>query len=127
MTYTQVGISEFLGLTPPFDCLNPTTREQLASKLQPLRYRMGQAIVVRESMPAHIAILYLGQARLLAYPLSQTVPETLQLLKPGAILGWVSLLRGIACETALASSESTCLTLPAADFLELLAVAACAP
>lgn len=120
MTYTHIGISEFLAITPPFDSLNPITREQLAQKLQPLRYGMGQAIVVRENIPAHIAILYQGQARLLAYPPGASVPETLQLLKPGAILGWVSLLRGVACETALASSESTCLTLSCADFLELL-------
>ncbi len=120
MTYTTTGISEFLASTPPFDSLSPATREQLSAKLQPLRYRMGQAIVVRESMPAHIAILYLGQARLLAYPPNESVPETLQLLKPGAVIGWASLVRGVACETAIASSESTCLTLQAADFWKLL-------
>ncbi len=120
MTYTTIPISEFLKNTPPFDCLSPESRQRLSEKLQPLRYRMGQAIVVREIIPAHIAILYEGQARLLGYAPGAIAPVTLQLLPPGQVLGWVSLLRGVACETALASTETICLTLEAADFLELL-------
>jgi ATP-binding cassette subfamily B protein len=120
MTYTTVSISEFLASTSPFSSLSPAAREYLSSKLQPLRYRMGQAIVVRENMPAEIAILYEGQARLLGYPPKAIAPVTLQLIKPGAVLGWVSLLRGVACETAIASTETICLTLKTADFLALL-------
>lgn len=120
MTYTTVGISEFLASTSPFAQLSPSLREQLAAKLQPLRYRMGQAIVVRETMPAYVAILYEGQARLLGFAPQTKAPVTLQLLKPGAVLGWVSLVRGVACETAIASVETTCLTLKATDFLALL-------
>lgn len=120
MTYTTVGISEFLASTPPFAQISPAAREHLSSKLQPLRYRMGQAIMVREIIPAEIAILYEGQARLLGYAPKAVAPDTLQLLKPGAVLGWASLVRGVACETAIASSEAICLNLPSADFLELL-------
>ncbi|MGL5923922.1 type I secretion system permease/ATPase, partial [Chroococcidiopsis sp.] len=43
-----------------------------------------------------------------------------QIIRPGEVLGWVSLLRQVACETAIASTEATCLTLSAADFLALL-------
>ena len=93
---------------------------QIAAKVQLLRYRMGQAIVLRETMPAQIAILYEGQARLLGYSPSSPLPETLQLLRTGAILGWVGLLRGVACETAIASTESVCLTLAAREFRHLL-------
>ncbi len=71
-------------------------------------------------MPAEVAILYEGQARLLGYAPQSSVPVTLQLLKPGAIIGSTSLIRGVACETAIASTEATCLTFPAADFLALL-------
>ena len=120
MTYTTVGISEFLASRSPFAQLSLTAREQLSSKLQPLRYRMGQAIAVRETMPAEIAILYEGQARLLGHAPKAIAPATLQLLKPGEIVGWVSLVRGVACETAIASTEAICLTLKAADFLALL-------
>jgi ATP-binding cassette subfamily B protein len=120
MTYTTSGISAFLERTPPFDSLSPVAREQLSAKLQPLRYRMGQAIVVRESLSDRVFILYEGQARLLGYMRGTQVPEPLQIVRPGEVLGWVSLLRQVACETAIASTEATCLTLPSNDFLALL-------
>ena len=120
MTYTAVGVQEFLATTEPFNSLPSQVREQLSQTLQPLRYRMGQAIVVRETMPSEITILYSGQARLLGYPQGASAPTTLALLQPGSILGWISVLRGVACETAIASSETICLTLPIADFWELL-------
>lgn len=121
MTYTTVGIKEFIATTPPFDLLSAASREHLLRLLQPLRYRMGQAMQVRENMPAHVALLYEGQARLLGYAPQAPAPVTLQLFKPGAVLGITSFLRGKACETVLASSEATCLTLPTADFIALLA------
>ncbi|MEX0271455.1 peptidase domain-containing ABC transporter [Leptolyngbyaceae cyanobacterium UHCC 1019] len=120
MTSTTTPIYDFLATTPPFDRLSENALELLASKLQLLRYRMGQAIVMRETMPAQVAILYQGQARLLAYSPHSQLPDTLQLLRPGAILGWAGLLRGIPCETGIASVESVCLTLPAQDFRLLL-------
>lgn len=120
MTYTAIPISEFLAGTAPFNLLSTESIERLAKKLQPLRYRMGQAIVVRETMPAQVAILYEGQARLLGYQPGSIAPVTLELLKPGQVLGWVSLLRGVACETVIATTETICLTLPAADFNLLL-------
>ncbi len=120
MTATQTPIYNFLTATPPFDRLSSETLEQLASKVQLLRYRMGQPIVLRETMPAQIAILYEGQARLLGYSPHSALPETLELLRPGAILGWAGLLRGVPCETGIASVESVCLTLSAKDFRTLL-------
>lgn len=120
MTYTTLPIQEFLKCTSPFDQLSADAIKRLSQKCQPLRYRMGQAILVRETMPSHIAILYSGQARLLGYAPEAKAPETLQLLKLGEILGWASLVRSVPCETAIASIETVCLTLPATDFLALL-------
>ncbi|MCC5640293.1 peptidase domain-containing ABC transporter [Nostoc sp. CHAB 5844] len=120
MTSSTVAISKFLIKVPPFDQLDITTVEEMAAKLEPLRYRMGQAIIVRETLPARVAILYQGQARLLGYAPGANAPDTLQLLKPGSILGWASLLRGVACETAIASCETLCLTMGASEFLILL-------
>lgn len=120
MTSTTTPIYDFLTATPPFDRLSLETLEQLSIKVQLLRYRMGQAIAVRETLPAQITILYQGQARLLGYASQTALPETLQLLRPGAILGWAGLLRGVPCETAIASMESLCLTLPAKEFRTLL-------
>ncbi len=120
MTYTTVGVQEFLATTEPFNSLPSHLREPLVGLLQPLRYRMGQAIVMRETMPSIITILYSGQARLLGYPQGVSAPTTLALLPPGSVLGAISVLRGVACESAIASSETICLTLPIPDFLKLL-------
>ncbi len=120
MTYTKSTIQGFLESIPPFNQLPQSTLKRLSSQLKLLRYRMGQAVLVRDKMPANIAIIYEGQARLLAYDPRTEKPQTLQLLQPGAVLGWVGLVRGVPCETAIASVETICLTMPALDFLAVL-------
>lgn len=120
MTNTTVALEEFLANTSPFDRLSTKSRERLIVNSQLLRYRLGQTITVREAMPANISILYSGQARLLAYTPGNIAPETLKLLSSGDIIGWISLLREVPCETVLAASEVICLTFKAKDFLTLL-------
>jgi HlyB family type I secretion system ABC transporter len=120
MTSSTTTIIDFLAQHHPFNQLDVRTVERIASKLQPLRYRMGQAIFVREMMPDKIVIIYSGGARLIGYAPGAKVPETLQSLKSGALLGAASLVRGVASETAISSGETLCLTLSAADFRELL-------
>ncbi|MGK7889819.1 MAG: type I secretion system permease/ATPase [Leptolyngbyaceae cyanobacterium] len=120
MTYTRTTIQDFLASVPPFDQLPPAALQDLAQKVQLLRYRMGQAICIRDKMPDQVAIVYEGQARLLGYDPRTDKPITLQLLQPGAVLGWVGLVRGVACETAIASTETICLALPALEFLTLI-------
>ncbi|MEQ9671358.1 peptidase domain-containing ABC transporter [Coleofasciculus sp. G2-EDA-02] len=121
MTYTKTTIQDFLADIFPFNQLEASTLTKLSEKSQLLRYRMGQPILVREKMPSQISIIYEGKARLLSYEQTTQKPVTLDLLKPGAILGWVSLMRGIPCETAIASTESVCLTIPTGQFLSLMA------
>jgi len=121
MTYTKTTIQDFLADIVPFNQLDASTLTKLAGKSQLLRYRMGQPILVRDKMPSQISILYEGKARLLSYEQTTQKPVTLDLLKPGAILGWISMIRGIPCETAIASTESVCLTIPTGQFLSLMA------
>ncbi|MBD2105126.1 peptidase domain-containing ABC transporter [Leptolyngbya sp. FACHB-261] len=120
MTYTPTTVQEFLAELPTFGQLPSAVLNRLSERFQLLRYRMGQAILVREKMPTQVSILYQGQARLLGYDPRLQAPSTLKLLGPGEVLGWVGLVRGVPCETAIASTETVCLTLPAADFLALL-------
>ncbi|MBZ8180796.1 peptidase domain-containing ABC transporter [Oscillatoria salina] len=120
MTYTKTSIKEFLAGVEPFNLLNPNDLTKLSEKLQPLRYRMGQTILLRERMPSQIALVYEGQVRLLGYDPRTQMPVTLKLMEPGEIIGWVSLLRGVPCETAIASNESICLSLNTNDFLRLI-------
>ncbi|RCJ29609.1 peptidase C39 [Nostoc minutum NIES-26] len=120
MTQSTATIREFIASICPFDRLDTTTIDRIAAKLEPQRYRMGQAIIVQKTLPTKVIILYQGQARLLAHAPSASTPETLQLLKPRDILGWTSLVRGVHCETAIASCETLCLAMKAADFMALL-------
>lgn len=120
MTYTAPAIQEFLSHLSPFDQLLPVALERLSGQVRFLRYRMGQAILVREKMPTQVAIVYQGQARLIGYDPRTQTPVTLKLLDTGEVLGWAGVVRGVPCETVIASTETICLTLPAADFLALL-------
>ncbi|PSB32204.1 ABC transporter transmembrane domain-containing protein [Stenomitos frigidus] len=121
MTYTTNTTEAFLATIAPFNQLSSIALARLAKTTQLLRYRMGQPIVLREKLPAQIAILYEGQARLLGYEPGKQLPVTLQRLEAGAVIGWVGLVRGAACETAIASTEAICLTLAAVEFLTLMA------
>lgn len=113
-------IRDFLAQTPPFDQLSTEVIETITAKCQLMRYRVGQSILVREKMPAQVAIIYQGQARLLGYDQRSRTPVSLELLGTGRILGANSIVRGISCETAIASTEVICITIPSQNFLDLL-------
>ncbi len=120
MTFTQLSPATFLASVSPFDRLPAAAREELAARLQPLRYRVGQPILVRDKLPAQLHIVYDGTVRLLGYDPAQPIPLTLQRLTPGAILGAAGLIRRVPCEAAIAATELICLALNAQDFLECL-------
>jgi ATP-binding cassette, subfamily B, bacterial HlyB/CyaB len=123
MTYIKNStFQEFLGNIEGFDQLPNEVISQLAQQFQPLRYRIGQKIVGKEKIPDKIVILYEGKARLLAYDPRTQMPTTLKLVEPGTVLGEISLLREVGCETAIASNEVICLTISQTDYLRLLAI-----
>ncbi|NEQ29938.1 MAG: type I secretion system permease/ATPase [Leptolyngbya sp. SIO4C5] len=120
MTYTQSSILEVLKGIQRFRQLPETELTRLSGVAQPLRYRMGQPILRRETLPHQIAVLLEGQARLLGYDPRTQEPVTLKRLGKGELIGIAGLVRGIPCETVIASTEVTCLTLPAQTFLRSL-------
>ncbi|WP_434684988.1 peptidase domain-containing ABC transporter [Pseudanabaena minima] len=113
------AIQDLIERIPLFQNLDHSIVKEISDRLQPLRYRMGQLILRRETMPAQVLFLWEGQARLLAQIPKATSPRTLETLKTGAVIGWASLIRDVPCETAIASVESTFLSLEATDFLQL--------
>lgn len=116
-TITIAQIPDFLAQTKPFSSLNQNQINTLSAKCQLLRYRPGQAVFEREKMPTQIVMIYEGKARQLAYDQRKQSLVSLRLIGPGEILGWVSLIRGIASDTIIASTEIIAITLPAAEFL----------
>ena len=113
------AIQDLIERIPLFQNLELLIVKEISDRLQPLRYRMGQLILRRETMPAQVLFLWEGQARLLTQIPKATSPRTLETLKTGAVIGWASLIRDVPCETAIASVESTFLSLEATDFLQL--------
>jgi len=58
-------VQDFLTNIPELQTIDRLTLKELSERLQPLRYRMGQVILRRETMPAQVLFLMEGQARLL--------------------------------------------------------------
>jgi len=120
MTYIKNTFPEFLTTIEGFDRLPDAAIASVSQQLQAWRYRLGQKIIGKESLPQQITIIYEGQVRLLGYEPQTQIPTTLKLLQPGEIIGEIGLLREIPCETAIASTEVVCLTLSAAVYFQLL-------
>ena len=119
-TLTQSDIQIFLEHIAPFDRLSPDELQFWIAKMKPLRFRMGQKILINTQLPERVLVIFSGKVRLVGIEPNTNKPRSLQILESGAILGWISLLRDIPCETALASEETICFVLPAADFHDLL-------
>jgi ATP-binding cassette, subfamily B, bacterial HlyB/CyaB len=113
-------IQDFLAQTPPFDRLSETALTDLVAKCQLLGYRTGQPLFEREKMPTQVAIIYQGQARLLGFDQRSQRHVSLRLVQSQEILGWAGLVRGVPCETAIASTEIIAIVLSAEDFLSVL-------
>jgi ATP-binding cassette, subfamily B, bacterial HlyB/CyaB len=118
-SYSQ--LQQFLAQVSPFEQLSEQTLQQLAAKCQLLQYHMGQAILVKDVMPTQVLVIYQGQARILGFSQGTMVPISLATVGPGKVLGWAGLVRGIPCETAIASGETVVVTIPLDVFQELIA------
>jgi ATP-binding cassette, subfamily B, bacterial HlyB/CyaB len=115
-TLTPTDIQVFLKHIAPFDRLSPTDLQFWVGKMKPLRFRMGQKILINSQLPNHLLVIYSGKVRLIGIEPNTSKPVSLEVLEPGTLLGAISLIRNIPCETALASEETVCFVLPAADF-----------
>ena len=119
-TNTIKVVEQFLSLVPQFNRLSPEAISSIAPQLKPLRFGVGKVMIMREKMQGQVAIISEGEVRLLGYDPRTKMPTTLDKLKPGQIIGWVNLARGLPCETAMASTEVVCLALDNDYFLSLL-------
>src|SRR3712207_5659644 len=120
MTYSIDITQDILATIEPFQSLSPKVLEQLSHSTQMVRYRVGQPVVKQDQLPAQVVLLYEGEVRLLGYEPDRQLPVTLQRLQPGSLMGWISLVRGVPCEMAIAATEAIGLTIPAVKFLALL-------
>ena len=120
MTQTSLSIQQTFQTLAPFNRLPAAALQQLLQTAQPLRYRVGQPLLRREVLTQQVVVILEGQARLLGYDPRTQQPVTLGRFDRGEMLGVISLIRGVPCETVIASSEVLALTLPSYTFLSLL-------
>ncbi len=120
MVYTTGSVAEFISSVEPFNSLSSKEIEVVSSHFKPLKYEMGQIMLVKDNIPPYVAIIYEGQARCITYDPRNSLPVSLQLLSYGSIIGWEGLMRGFPSETAIASTEVVALTIDRDKFLELL-------
>lgn len=71
-------IQTFLAQTEPFNQLSQTRLQNLSAECQLLRYRIGQPIIQKEVPATQVAIVYMGQVRVLAYDQRVQTPVSLQ-------------------------------------------------
>ena len=119
MTASSQSSRTSLADIAPFNQLPASALTGITQGSQLLRYRIGQPIARPEALPQLILILE-GQARLLGEDPRTEKPITLKLLEKGALIGLVGMLRGAACETAIASTEVVALKLSSVDFQKAL-------
>ena len=120
MSVATDSFAKFIVKLEGFDKLPSEVVTNLLENIHPTRYRVGQRILGKEKVPSRVVIIYEGRVRLLSYDPRTQVPTTLKFLESGDVLGEIGILRELGCEIAIASSEVTCLTFDAGQYLHLL-------
>jgi HlyB family type I secretion system ABC transporter len=119
MTYTITTPEAFLSQIEPFDRLSSKSRARLAAVSQYYRYHVGQPIALNDRLSAQVNIIAEGTVRLLGAA-DEAAPVTLERLGSGSIIGAIGVIRGVPCESAIASTEVTCLAIPTEFFMQVV-------
>jgi subfamily B ATP-binding cassette protein HlyB/CyaB len=98
---------------PQEDLLNA-----LKGKLVEVSFQTGEELSAQESLPPSLYLITEGSARALGS--SDETPISLELMKPGSLVGWFSLATGIPCEWVRAATPIKALRIPADAFRKLL-------
>ena len=84
--------------------------ERLARSGKLVRLEMGRELLHKGRLANGFFILLKGRLRVLG--LAGASPETLELIRPGGIVGWLSMRLDSPLETVAAAEESICLWIP---------------
>lgn len=118
---TSTTAPQLLRTFEPFDRLPEAIGGLIDPLLEPCRFRLGQAVLLPDVLPAGVLLIRSGQLRSLAPAPRGSGLRTIERLGPGAVAGWVGLLRQQPCEQLRATTDVEALLLPATPFAELLA------
>ena len=112
-------LSELLtGAIPLKDLPQEDLLNALKGKLAEISFQTGEELSAQESLPPSLYLITEGSARALGS--SDETPISLELIKPGSLVGWFSLATGVPCEWVRAASPVKALRIPAGVFEKLL-------
>jgi ATP-binding cassette, subfamily B, bacterial HlyB/CyaB len=103
---------------PAFQDITPARLEQLAARLTPRTFAIGQTVCAAGIVPGEVLLILQGEARLLVP--EQGRPTTLAKLGPGDWVGLASFLRVKGCEEVSAASDLQVVALADGDLLQLI-------
>lgn len=66
MTATAFSTTDFITDLQPLNTLPDNVIKELIQELQPVRYQLGETIILRDRIPTHVVIICRGQVRLLS-------------------------------------------------------------
>jgi ATP-binding cassette, subfamily B, bacterial HlyB/CyaB len=118
---TAFSIAEFVRDIQPFNTLPKEVIKELVGQLQPLRYSLGETILLRDRIPSHVVIICRGQVRLLGYDPRRKTEVTLAKLESKSLVGAASIVRQVYSETAIASTDVDAFAISTEIFKSLIA------
>ena len=98
-------ILKLLNYFQPFKQLEENEKLFLSQNSELVRGKIGQTLLRAEETANFVYLLVEGRIRIVGKDLRTGDIETIELCAPGQSIGWVGVLRGRSCETALCSSS----------------------
>lgn len=108
------AIAGILGEKAPFSELAQEELRSLIAAGRLVKVEMGRQLLAHGRLEKGFFILIKGRLRVLGN--SGPVPRTLEILEPGDIAGWSSLLAGAGIESVAAAENSVCNWVPVENF-----------
>jgi ATP-binding cassette, subfamily B, bacterial HlyB/CyaB len=106
------NIRNIIADIPLFAGIGQDKIAKLAKISSIVQYSIGKPVISKETVPDSFYILCSGKVRALYLDSSTGSVQTLRLLGPGDVFGWVTLMRGQPTEIITASEETLCLQIP---------------
>ena len=98
-------ILKLLDYFEPFKQCAAEIKDFVAENAQLVRGTIGQTLLRAEGKTNSVYLLVEGRVRIVGKDSRTEEIETIELCGPGSCIGWVAVLRGRSCETALCSSD----------------------
>jgi ATP-binding cassette, subfamily B, bacterial HlyB/CyaB len=108
-------IRKIISDNPLFANLGNDKIEKLSKSCSLVQYSIGKPVIGKGTVPDVFYVLCSGKVRTLYQDSASGSVQTLRLLGPGDVFGWVTLMRRQPTEIITVSEDALCLQIPAAS------------